>query len=947
MQLVLYFLGMCTVLLALPFARGGPVVIANADIRISFDEANCLPFRYDLLKIGDLYWGQDTNSVISVNVHNLVNNSNAHCPALFQSMRSQPGDVRFKYTVTYTNGAYAGSFEIHYSLHKATVFVTLDNVTENPGFHLIEIPTIDLVTLRQEDGPSSFVYNNVTGKLVDLCSAMPGGLGKDQDRWGDHPNISILPVVAFVKSKSVCTMEIGGFCNQTVLDVVTFGSNKHARIGSSTLHYQQGGLRTPDLIINQRNICRIDFAGDYDNNGQVNWLDAAKMVRDYMPPVPSHFMDDKYPWAIQGQVGHAAVQATFAQMEALTKRISYLIDDNPQVCYASGWTEGGQDTAYPNVSQMNTQLGGREWFTRFQADGKKLYNTTVSLDDNYDDQYNNQYTVGCFNPTNISRDINGNLVTFNAWNGVDVSYITGMAKYLRPGGPGEARVDFTAQTYGLQGSILIDAATWWTIRPDYDLANPASAPTDLIKGKFVLFDRFLKKYNIQVNSEQLRFPAVGHIAMTMDGPDITGGTQYGNAGNDIPFLAIAYRKSIYYGHQGGNSGPNRIANMLYNNNVHHGWLTTNVTDAQIADIYYNDFVPWFKLHSLDVLSFNRNGNVVDMALSSNSSVHIDFNSGIGTATYQGVSIINGTDITCPLDDRRIAFYSHSNKLLTYSLPVGSIPTAAQALYSDHRTNVPFSYNSGLVTVGVSQNVPVILYVQTPKPVFTWSAPVPITTADATLDLSGTIVSAGCFGATSSSITVPLSNGTGIIFKGDGSTATCTGQGAFTGANTNSTGNGLFNAVLNGAEYDKGPHTITLKELTVGQNYSVQLFALDDRGGSESARRFTYQDPNDAADMSRMSTMGDNVYVVGSFVATNTNMVIQQNLLASNHGNLNALVLRMLAPTISTSRPNIGRHVIGSQTQLAGLQDHIGWRLEVQTNCLTKDSGQTGAQSRNP
>jgi hypothetical protein len=222
---------------------------------------------------------------------------------------------------------------------------------------------------------------------------------------------------------------------------------------------------------------------------------------------------------------------------------------------------------------------------------------------------------------------------------------------------------------------------------------------------------------------------------------------------------------------------------------------------------------------------------------------------------------------------------------------------------------------------------------TPRsPTFAWSAPVKISTADAALGLPGTNVRAACFGATSTSITVTLSNGTNIVFRGDGTTATCTGQSTFTGANTNNTGNANFNKVLNSAEYENGPHTITLKGLNVGQRYSVQLFALDDRNpATVGFRRFNYQDPNDATDISQTATMAADVYMVGTFVATNANVVIQQNLLDSNNGNLNALVIRALPPQPSTSPPVLAWRVNGSQIQFVWPLDHTGWRLQAQTN----------------
>jgi alpha-L-fucosidase len=210
---------------------------------------------------------------------------------------------------------------------------------------------------------------------------------------------------------------------------------------------------------------------------------------------------------------------------------------------------------------------------------------------------------------------------------------------------------------------------------------------------------------------------------------------------------------------------------------------------------------------------------------------------------------------------------------------------------------------------------------TPAVGYQWSAPVPITTADATLNLPGTVVGAARFGTNSSSITVTLTNGANVVFLGDGSVATCTGSGTANGAfTTNTTGNAQFDAVLNGFEYDGGPHTITLKNLTPGQLYSVQLFALDNRslGGSEYARQCNFQTPNNAANSSATFAMGNNVYVVGTFVAMGTNMVIQQDLPTSNNGNLNALVVRQLpgADILIMTQPQSLRAHPGDSAQLS-------------------------------
>lgn len=204
----------------------------------------------------------------------------------------------------------------------------------------------------------------------------------------------------------------------------------------------------------------------------------------------------------------------------------------------------------------------------------------------------------------------------------------------------------------------------------------------------------------------------------------------------------------------------------------------------------------------------------------------------------------------------------------------------------------------------------------------WSWPQPITSADATLAQKGTIISATGWGYTSTNA-VTLSNGTTINFlpgtiNSAGSPAASgaadtTGQGAASPANFNpSSGNAAFDKVLNGFVYDNGPHTITLYGLSAGIQYSVQLFALDDRGGTIYQRIADFQAPGNASDSSYYVPLVANDYVMGQFTATGSTQQITenffnspyynpnsiawaQNIYAATQGNTNALVIRQLTP----------------------------------------------------
>jgi fibronectin type 3 domain-containing protein len=211
---------------------------------------------------------------------------------------------------------------------------------------------------------------------------------------------------------------------------------------------------------------------------------------------------------------------------------------------------------------------------------------------------------------------------------------------------------------------------------------------------------------------------------------------------------------------------------------------------------------------------------------------------------------------------------------------------------------------------------------TPSPfVYSWGSPVSIaglTAGQILTNFPGTeIVGAMLAQNGGGSITVTPGDGASIVFAPANTSwaSLAGGNGYTTGASTNLTGNASFNSCLNAFYYDGGPHVITLSGLVVGQQYSVQLFALDDRSlnPAGSARTVNWQNPADAINVSPTYSMAANAYVVLTFMASNAVQEIQENLLNSGAGNFNCLVLRAVAPgapagltatAVSTSQINL-------------------------------------------
>jgi Concanavalin A-like lectin/glucanases superfamily/Immunoglobulin domain len=208
--------------------------------------------------------------------------------------------------------------------------------------------------------------------------------------------------------------------------------------------------------------------------------------------------------------------------------------------------------------------------------------------------------------------------------------------------------------------------------------------------------------------------------------------------------------------------------------------------------------------------------------------------------------------------------------------------------------------------------------------FTWSAPVPFGSLNADQILTnfpGTRIAAAMSAGGPTSVT--LSTGLSIVFAARGVWADLAGgNGTFSGAFSLDTSNANFNTCLNSGYYDGATHTITMNNLVVGKQYSVQLFALDDRSltPAGSARTINWQDPNDATDISATYTMADNAYIVGTFTAANTSEAIQENMLNANNGNFNCLVLRAVGWTPPPSfavQPLNSSGFLGESAKLTG------------------------------
>jgi len=691
-----------------------PVVLHSGSLSVTLDAADGLPYRYAFQ--GRSIWGEDSGAPATAVLCQLQPRRYETIPLRVASVRHSPAGAVFTFEVRsaqhLSGDQFGARFSLRYAIDGASLFVTMEDVVEQHGFELIEVALPNLASVRESDHEAWLAQGRDGGSFVRLMEATPH-VYEDDDNFG---RISIqLPMGAVGTARIGCLMEVTSFMDGTETSVVESEGKRSARIGTIKVHRVHGGRcynmndggdpvcgteHTPNLLVEQASRCRLDFYRVEDP--ALPWFPAAKLLRARMPATPTNYFDDKFLYLIAGRnKTETSPRTTFAQSRQLIRDIARLTDYAPQVAYISGWVYDGQDTGYPSEDVVNASLGSYEELMQLKEDCRAI-NVNVSVNVNYDDAYKSSPE---FSLDFIAREPNGAVWKARAWDGED-SYIVGMAKYVA-GGWATRRINAMMARYKLRDAMLIDALSWFTIRNDWDQKHPASGYKNLVDGKWVIIEEFRKR-GIHICSEQFRYPMLGKLALTVDGPEPRPSPL---GGEQIPLTAIVYRKSTIFGSNGG--GALRPKQDLFWNSRPGVWYEHKTDRRTITDFYYLVVLPYNKVHSLDVASYSKDGSRRVLHLEAGSKITIETASNSYEVVLNGVTIAANESTTCALDANRIAFYSRSGGRLEFPLPARWIPAkmTARSLTVEGRKPFPVRVESAKIIVDALAQVPVVVYAE--------------------------------------------------------------------------------------------------------------------------------------------------------------------------------------------------------------------------------------------
>ena len=705
-------------------APAHPLVLRSSQLEVTLDGDDGLPYEYLWRASGARLRGEDFGLKIAATIcqHNPWRFFETQLTA-GRDAKAGPGakaeagsSATFHFTAK-DGAADCAAFSIRYELRGATLFITLIDIVEKPGYELIDAGMPRLVTVREEDGPAWLVYGDSGGAFVMLDEATPGSLPPNSF-WGRIH--SSMPITMVGTDRLLCLQETTALMDTTEVAVTGMKPGRRASIGSGRVHRVNGGdcynlnlgrgaplncgnETTPNLLVEETPACRLDFmpvTGDPRNA----WIAAGKTVRERMPKIPKPFYHDKYIYGIRcDQPNFAQPAGTFAQCAQMIAEIAKLTDNAPQIVHLWGWQFRGKDTGYPAVNVVDERIGGYDGMMKLMQDGR-AHNATVTLSDNYDDAY---MSSPAWDAAMIARRPDGELWKSRAWTG-EASYIQGLAKYMELG-RGAERVRYTCERYKLPYTTHIDVLSYYTIRNDWDRKHPASGIRNLREGRYRVLTEFAK-HGVDVTSEALRYGMIGHISgYWYAQPSLT--PHFGATA--IPLLQLVYGKSAIWGLGTGMRGDDfelRATNLFWNANL-HAIMSYETDRKQITDMYYLIMVPWLHLHQREVESFVRDGDRTETGYEGDTRVEIDW----GKKTYRVV--LDGNDVAteeavfCPLDGERMCFYSTRAQELAAAWPKGwnKDEAAAAVLSIGKREKAAFTVEGGKVKLNVPERQPVILY----------------------------------------------------------------------------------------------------------------------------------------------------------------------------------------------------------------------------------------------
>jgi len=440
-----------------------------------------------------------------------------------------------------------------------------------------------------------------------------------------------------------------------------------------TYYYRIGGDVQPLL---QSRVAVL--TEDRNNDGAVNWMEAALWHRDHMRTPSNTYEPRTFTYNVildwvkpvkEPPVGYAPPITSFAETLEIVRSVAKVTGNARQRVTLVGWQFMGHDTGYPALNQVNERVGGLAELQKLVKDAAK-YNASIEYHINLDDAYPDS---PLFDPSVLQFNREGKpYVWSHQFEGSPPDYRISQTKQFRSGyfqrrvtafldmvpvsegirldtfrncdislGPGE---DIGIVSETVYGAKILD---WFTER---GIAPLTEGPVDAYYGK--------------LEGVQHRFAISDPFHLLM-----MQGKIYGGGKSDGVGKALGWSMNLGY--------EVREANAI---NVHF----ERYTEEEIADMYYlgnltqsyltRKTLIWLGTEKVGEKQEQKDGKTVTIPVNnyiarfSDGTVSTVKDDGYWTVVDHDFKSVDGQRRVIPIDDKEIVLYAADGGPFEWTLP---------------------------------------------------------------------------------------------------------------------------------------------------------------------------------------------------------------------------------------------------------------------------------------
>jgi len=591
-----------------------------------------------------------------INLKHLYSNRYFIEPAQFILVKQTNTEAVYNGVVC-CGGVSAASFKLSLSLSGQTLSVAVDNITETEGYELLSVK----YPVLAEIGSGYLLDFFGGGRLIPIEEATPIFF----ERPYDVRNAAVLhnnKHMFIVESKHIDSMLITG--------VYRTGNEKRGFIGGViTCRIPAEGNRH-GIAIKTPPVFSIELC-DTDTP---DWTVAARLLRRGVKPNNARDLyrnayvykqlttwgplpDESYRYAdIHPLTQNLFKTVTFANVEDNVRKFSNLTDNTKQVMYVTGFQKGGFDDAYPYPYDTEARCGNLKDLSKCLEEMRK-YNAITGLHDNFDD-------ISVMHVKNfpyVAMDSRG-----EPWHGwvwaAGPTYMTSLCSLVESGALAE-RVKTMVNILPLKDSYHIDVLTAETCRYDFNPQCPASAE-DSFNAKMKVVAEW-NKYSIDITSEMLSHPSVGHIGFAlhtrMDVNEV-----FIPGDSFIPLVHMIYHGIIGYAAPSGNR-IEILWGLLIGGQV---FYEEDIAGPLCISRFYIQNIPAMKLYDKTMTGYIKEGSCARADYDEGSYVCVDFELGTYRVVVDDILIGQGFTTFVPANSTPEAYlaYAFEDTQVSYQKP---------------------------------------------------------------------------------------------------------------------------------------------------------------------------------------------------------------------------------------------------------------------------------------